>query len=201
MKPAEIGQAYNQITELWMREEFNRDNGIAAHKRAIAFVDTPTAALDVGCGCTGRFIDLLVSAGFSPEGVDVSDKMLALAKQRHPDICFHHKDICQWTLPQQYSLITAWDSIWHIPLDQQRPVISKLAKGLLPGGVLIFSFGGTDAPSEHCDDFMGPQVCYSTLGVNGFVSLLIELGCECRHLEFDQHPELHSYLIVQKPHS
>jgi hypothetical protein len=35
----------------------------------------------VGCGCTGRFIDLLLNEGFSPEGLDISTEMLSLAKK------------------------------------------------------------------------------------------------------------------------
>jgi predicted TPR repeat methyltransferase len=198
MKPTDIAKAYNQITHLWEREEFNRDNGIEQHRRAIAFVKNRGAALDVGCGCTGRFMDLLQAEGFEPEGVDVSDEMVRLAKLKHPQFNFYQQDICQWDLPRSYDFITAWDSIWHIPLDQQKAVLTKLIEGLNSGGVLIFSFGGTDEVGDHTDDTMGPEVYYSTLGVAGFLELFAGLSCNCRHLEYDQYPELHTYFIVQK---
>lgn len=199
MNPADIGSAYNEITHLWQSEKFKLANGMEAHKKALSFVKGRGKALDIGCGCTGRFIDFLQKEGFMPEGVDISDEMLRLAKQKHPDVTFHHQDICcQWQPPEKYDFITAWDSIWHIPLAQQESVMTKLIDSLNKGGVLIFSFGGTDEPSEHTDSFMGPEIYYSTLGINGFLSLLIKLGAVCRHLEYDQHPELHTYLIVQK---
>lgn len=198
MNPSDIGEAYNQITHLWESENFNRLNGIKQHERAIAFVKSRGKALDVGCGCTGRFIDLLLSNGFNPEGVDISKKMIKLAKKRHPEIIFHHQDICNWNVPQKYDFITAWDSIWHIPLNQQENVLTKLVSSFNANGVLIFSFGGTDEQSEHKDAFMGREVYYSTLGINGFLKLFIALGCICRHFEYDQYPELHTYLIVQK---
>lgn len=198
MTPTDIGSAYDQITHLWESEKFNLANGIEAHKRALSFVKGRGKALDIGCGCTGRFIDFLQQEDFTPEGVDISDEMLRLAKQKHPDVTFHHQDICQWQPLEKYDFITAWDSIWHIPLVQQESVMTKLIGSLNKGGVLIFSFGGTDEPGEHTDSFMGPEVYYSTLGTNGFVSLLMKLGAVCRHLEYDQHPELHTYLIVQK---
>ena len=198
MTPTDIGSAYDQITHLWQSEKFNLANGIEAHKRALSFVKHRGRALDVGCGCTGRFIDFLQQEDFTPEGVDISDAMLRLAKQKHPDVTFHHQDICQWQLSEKYDFITAWDSIWHIPLAQQESVMTKLIGSLNKGGVLIFSFGGTDEPGEHTDSFMGPEIYYSTLGTRGFLSLLITLGAVCRHLEYDQHPELHTYLIVQK---
>lgn len=198
MNPVDIGKAYNQITHLWKSENFNFKNGIEQHEKAISFARNRGNALDIGCGCTGRFIDLLLSNGFTPEGVDISGEMLKLAKQRHPQIEFHHQDICEWILPKKYDFITAWDSIWHIPLEQQENVLKKIVDGLNKDGVFIFSFGGTNEPGDHKDDFMGPEVYYSTLGTNGFLSLLIELGCICRHLEYDQYPELHTYLVVQR---
>ena len=147
---------------------------------------------------TGRIIDLLRGEGFSPEGVDVSEQMIRLAKKRHPDIALYHDDICEWTNKETYDLISAWDSIWHIPLDQQEAVLTKLVSWLNPTGVLIFSFGGADQSGDHIDDFMGPNLYYSTLGVDGFLNVFLRLGCICRHLEYDQYPELHAYLIVQK---
>lgn len=198
MKPEEIGRAYDQITHLWERDEFDRSNGIAQHERALAFVKQRGRALDIGCGCTGRLIDLLINAGFETEGLDISEKMVELARGRHPEVRFHHQDICEWQPQHSYDFITAWDSIWHIPLDQQKKVLSKLIASMNTNGVLIFSCGGVDEMGDHTDDTMGPEVYYSTLGVNGFMQLFIDLGCICRHLEYDQYPELHAYFIIQK---
>lgn len=199
MRPKDTGKAYDQITHLWEREKFNRANGIEQHKKALTFVENKGKALDVGCGSTGRLIDLLLSSGLQPEGVDISAEMLKLAREKHPEITFHHQDICEWEIPAEYDFITAWDSIWHIPLDQQEQVLTKLISCLKPKGVMIFSFGGTDEAGHHTNDFMGPTVYYSSLGVNRFVKLVIDLNCVCRHLEYEKYPDLHTYLIVQKP--
>ena len=199
MNPKQIKQAYNQITHLWEQDDFDRENGIEQHRRALAFSKNKGNALDVGCGSTGRFIDLLLEQGYQPEGVDISDKMLELVKTKHPKITFYQEDICEWDLPKKYDFITAWDSIWHIPLSDQEGVITKLVQGLNTGGVFIFSCGGLDLPSEETDDYMGPEVYYSTLGLNGFTQLFLNLGCFCRHVEYDQYPESHAYFIVQKP--
>lgn len=199
MKPEEIGAAYDQITHLWQDKQFDKNNGIEQHKRALAFTDTPGAALDVGCGCTGRFEALLLEHGFTPEGVDISSGMIELARQRYPKLRFYHADICHWQPPRQYRFITAWDSLWHLPLEQHSPVLSKLFHHLEPGGVCIFSAGGLEKADEHRDDFMGPEVYYSTLGIHGFLDLIDSKGCICKHLEFDQPGSPHLYFIVQKP--
>ncbi|EHU9474208.1 class I SAM-dependent methyltransferase [Vibrio parahaemolyticus] len=198
MKPEDIGKAYNQITHIWDSEKFDMSNGIAQHEKAISFVKNRGNALDIGCGCTGRFIELLVNEGFKPSGLDISDEMLNIAQNRHPEISFVKGDICAYELPEKYDFITAWDSIWHIPLSEQKTVIAKIIEGLNVGGVFIFSFGGTAEEGFHTNDYMGPEVYYSSLGLNGFLTLFIDLGCIIRHLEFDQHPEVHTYLVVEK---
>ena len=198
MTPHQIGKAYDQIADLWDREKFLNDNGIAQHKRAIAFTNKRGAALDVGCGWNGRIIDLLLEEGFSPEGLDVSDEMIDRARKRHPHVTFYHDDICFWQPLRGYDFITAWDSIWHVPLKNHESVLEKILSALNQGGVCIFSAGGLDEASDHTDDSMGPEVYYSTLGIPKLLDLISNSGCVCRHLEYDQHPELHLCLIVQK---
>ena len=118
MKPQEIGKAYDTITHLWQSQKFDRNNGIEAHNRAIAFVKDRGFALDVGCGCTGRFIDLLLESDFTPEGVDVSEGMIDLTRQK----ASADKVLPSWykrVVPSKhYDFVTVWDSIWHVPLSE-----------------------------------------------------------------------------------
>src|SRR5256885_6977113 len=97
MSPSEVAASYDSIAERWTNAAFNRTNGIAQHLRALQFVQRPGRALDVGCGSSGRFFDLLIGKGFDVEGLDLSSEMLRLARLRHPHSVFHHADICTWT--------------------------------------------------------------------------------------------------------
>jgi len=45
---------------------------------------------------------------------------------------------------------------------------------------------------------MGPEVYYASLGLHRYLEILMEAGGFVRHVEFDQHPELHTIIIVQK---
>jgi SAM-dependent methyltransferase len=198
LTPSEIAGSYDSLAGQWASETFPRENGIRQHERAIAFAKQRRRALDVGCGSSGRIIDLLLKHGFDAEGLDVSLRMVELAKRRHPDVEIHQADICEWQLPREYDLISAWDSLWHVPLPQQEHVLAKLCNALSPGGVLIFSMGGLDAPSEKVDSAMGPRMYYSSLGIPDTLRLLSDAGCVCRHLEYDQYPESHVYVIAQR---
>ncbi len=198
MTPQRTAQNYDRLANHWNSDAFNRQNGIAQHRRALQFVPERGAALDVGCGSSGRIIELLLAEGFAVEGMDFSEEMIRLARTRHPDVVFYHDDICQWELPRSYDLISAWDSIWHVPMDDHEAVLTKLCRGLGDGGVLIFTSGGLDAPGEACNPCLGQPLYHAALGIPRLLELVAEEGCVCRHLEYDQHPELHLYLIVQK---
>jgi len=180
MNPSKTGKNYDSISDRWSDDRFDMKNGIDQHKRALIFAESRGRALDVGCGPTGRIMGLLQKEGFTPEGLDVSEKMITLARNRNPEWKFYHEDICSYQPREKYDFITAWDSVWHIPL------------------VMIFSFGGLDEPGDHTDDTMGPMMYYSSLGTNGFMQVLLDNGCAIKHLEFDQYPELHAYMVVQK---
>jgi SAM-dependent methyltransferase len=198
MQPEETALHYDRLARWWQQQHIDSTYGITALERAIKFVKNKSTALDIGCGSSGRFIEVLIKNGFTPTGVDISPEMIALARQRHPKVTFYVEDICTWQFPQKYDLISAWDSTFHLPLAEQKPVLKKMCNSLNAHGVLIFTCGGTIGPEEISGGFKGETFGYSTLGVHAFLQLIIEFGCTCRHVEFDQYPENHVFIIVQK---
>ena len=198
MKPEETGSHYDRIALRWQQQHVDSTYGIAALESAIRFVENRSTALDIGCGSSGRFIEVLMKNGFTPTGIDISVEMVALAGQRHPAVTFYAADICTWQLPQRYDLISAWDSTFHLPIAEQKPVLKKMCDGLNLKGVLLFTCGGGTGPQEISGGFEGETFDYSTLGVNEFLRLIGDFGCTCKHLEYDQYPENHVYVIAQK---
>ena len=194
MTPEQVAASYDQIADQWFDLSAY---GFFQIEQAVAFVKRKGVALDVGCGA-GRCLDLLARQGFRTDGIDPSPAMIALARDRHPEARLFHADIGRWELPRPYDLIVAWDSVWHVPLADQEAVLTKLCRGLSAGGVLVFTTGGMDAPEEKQDSCMGPPMYYATLGIPKTLRVLADAGCVCRHLEYDQHPEPHVYLVAQK---
>lgn len=192
--------AYDQIAERWLDSNFSSVDGIAQHKRALSFLAStgPGLALNVGCGCSTRFNEHLRARGLDIEGIDCSPRMIELARTSDPNVRLLQADVCSWLPPYPYDFISAWDSIWHVPLARQHQVLLKLMSALKPGGVFVFSAGGTDQPDEHTDSRMGPEVYYGSLGVPGILQAIRDGNCICRHFEFDQYLEKHVYAIAQK---
>lgn len=196
MDPAHLGQKYDKIAEWWLKEHENSQYGTKQLKKSLTFCSTTGTALDVGCGAGGRMVRILESSGFNLVGIDVSAQMIELARANHPGHNFYLEDICSWKTEQKFELILAWDSIFHLPLSRQKTVVAKLCNYLKAGGVLIYTFG--DTIGEHHDEWHGDSFYYSSIGISENLRLLAENDVTCKHLELDQWPENHVYLIGVK---
>ena len=62
MHPKEIGNSYDAIAHIWRAPPI-QSNGLPQLERGLRFANhcrSGRFALDIGCGCSGRFIDALV---------------------------------------------------------------------------------------------------------------------------------------------
>lgn len=207
MDPLAIGIKYSKIAEWWNERHINSKYGIKQIEKALTFSKNSNTALDVGCGSGGRIIKLLNAHGLNVTGIDVSEKMIELARSNHPDTTFHQSDLLNFETGLNFDFIVAWDSIFHIEAAKQMDAINKMTNLLRPHGIIIYSFG--DAIGDHEDlsfsengkqlgqldnDYFG----YGSIGINTNLQALIDNGCKCLHLELDQYPQSHAYLIAQK---
>ena len=196
MEPSELGIKYDKIAQWWHGQHHESSYGVSQLERAVGFLADGSKALDVGCGAGGRFVRILQNRGLSVTGLDVSAEMIKLASSNHPDHHFMQQDICSWETEERFDVILAWDSLFHLPLAMQQPVITKLCQLLAKGGVLIYTFG--NAQGEHTDQWHNDTFYYSSIGVNENIQLLISSGLSILHLELDQYPERHVYTIATK---
>ena len=191
-----IGQQYDEIAPWWNEYHQNSTYGMAALTRALSFTSKSGLALDVGCGSGGRLVRKMVSSGFRVTGVDASAKMIELAKRNHPAQAFIHSDVQAWKTYEPFDFILAWDSLFHLPLAAQQPVLEKLCNYLRPNGVLLHSFGLPRG--EHEGEWRGQTFHYSSIGTAANLNLLRDNGLSICHLERDQYPEKHIVSIAVK---
>lgn len=95
------------------------------------------ALLDVACG-TGRHLTHLCTL-YAAEGLDLDPALLAIARQRLPDLAFHEGDMVTFDLGRQFDAITClFSAIGYVrPLAQMQAAVGNMACHLRPGGVLI----------------------------------------------------------------
>ena len=197
MKPEQLGQSYDALAGWWREMHSESQYGMRQLSRALDFVSQRGDALDVGCGSSSRMVTFMENSGFRVTGIDVSTEMIRLAREGSETAYFVKADICGYQLSSTYDLIVAWDSLFHLPINEQAPVLKKLCHALNPSGVLIYSLG--DAIGEHQDTMEGQPMHYSSLGIGENLRLLTEFGLECKHLELDQFPpHNHVFIIAVK---
>ena len=109
------------------------------HLTAILDREAPAARtlLDVGCG-TGRHLQTLRQR-YDVQGLDVDPAMLAVARERCPDVKFHEVDMARFSLPDRFDVITClFSSIGYVKSrDRLRSAIGCMSAHLNPGGMLL----------------------------------------------------------------
>jgi ubiquinone/menaquinone biosynthesis C-methylase UbiE len=105
---------------------------ILAHKR------TPgNALLDVACG-TGAYL-LQLRSHYAVAGLDLDPGMLAVARQKLPDVPFHQADLVDFDLDRRFdAVLCLGSSIGYVEnVDRLRQAVGALARHTLSGGVVI----------------------------------------------------------------
>jgi SAM-dependent methyltransferase len=112
---------------------------------------------DVGCG-TGRVTAFLDSLGLRASGIDLSPRMVAVARQSHPALRFEVGSMLGLDLPDgALGGLLAWYSVIHVP-DQELPgVLAGFCRVLAPGGYVLLAFQAGDGPL-HLTRALGHEI-------------------------------------------
>ncbi len=76
-----------------------------------------------------------------PYGVDISPRIVALARHRLPRWAdrIHAADVTAWSPPRHFDVIQA--GLDEVPLPRRRELVERLLSFLSPGGRLVFRSG------------------------------------------------------------
>ncbi|MDD2430901.1 MAG: class I SAM-dependent methyltransferase [Firmicutes bacterium] len=97
--------------------------------------------LEAGCG-SGLFLQATHSFGFKPDGLDIDQDMLNIAKER-VDTNLYLGDITTFNLDQKWDLIyLPLDVLDYLSRSRLKKALKNLASKLNSGGMLIFDVHG-----------------------------------------------------------
>ena len=109
----------------------------------------PRASLDIGCG-TGVLCEILHAQGIQASGIDLSEGMIAVARERNPEIEYEVANMISYRPARSFDLVTCTgDALNHIisPEDIRR-VFENIHAYLSDGGYFIFDLLNEDEVPE-----------------------------------------------------
>ncbi|OXM51050.1 class I SAM-dependent DNA methyltransferase [Amycolatopsis alba] len=109
--------------------------------------------VDVGCG-PGHVTAHLASLGLDVAGVDLSPKMVEIARRQYPDLRFSVGSMTALDFPDgELGGLVAWWSIFHLPPEVLPSVFAEFRRTLAPGGRLLIGF-------HVGDERLSPETAY-----------------------------------------
>lgn len=178
---AEFGKIRAQTQNVYERsaEQFDRDR--ARDGREDIWLERFTEnllegahILDLGCGSGEPIAAWLLGHGYRVTGVDYSEPMLKIARERLPGAAWVLNDMRDLTIDGAFDGIISWHGSFHLSQDEQRKLIPKLAKLLNPGGALMMTIGPEDG--EVTGTIGGETVYHASLHPDEYRARLEALG-------------------------
>lgn len=157
--------------------------------RFLSHVPPGGTVLDVGCGMGEPIARHLHDRGVHVVGVDASPSMIDRCRERFPDSEWIVADMRELDLGRRFDGILAWDSFFHLGMEDQRGMFPRFAAHAANGAPLMFTSGSAEGeaigsyqrePLYHAS--LSPSEYERLLTANGFiVRAYVEDDATCGH--------------------
>lgn len=155
----------NRAMELWQAE---------------TRVGTAPQIVEIGPG-NGREAEYILTLTDQYTGVDFSQEMIALAREKVPTATFVHANIVNYSFPENTDIILAFASLLHVSKEELEGIVAKAHIALSENGIIYLSLKRADVYYDQIqyDEFGGRHFFYYTkedvLGVaDGFEEVWYE---------------------------
>lgn len=147
-----IAPAYAEAFSDWPVDSHPLDRSLVTAFADLARDHSPAPVADLGSG-PGSVTAHLHALGIPVFGVDLSPRMVALARRAHPELRFHVGSMTSLDLPDDtLGGIIALYSIIHIPTEHLAATFAEFHRVLVPGGHVLLAFQAgrpDDGDEEH----------------------------------------------------
>ena len=137
-----VEDGYDKIALLYHKRRIDRFWTVAPDIEALTKQLQPGGSiLDVGCG-SGYIASMLEDKGFKVTGIDVSTKMLELARANAPRSIFLMMDMKELDFPKEsFDGIVCLYSIFHVPRRYHLMILKLFRRVLKLKGLLAIHMG------------------------------------------------------------
>ncbi len=163
---------YDLIADWYAESRGTSQVGVPELKSLIASLPAGASVLDIGCGNGLPLTRTLLDAGCYVIGVDSSRRMLERFQTNCPTTPFICSSIQAADLPQQsFDAAVAWGILFHLPYEEQRTAIAKVASVLKVRGFFLFTAGDREGEKEG-EPMNGVPFHYWSFSVERYRELL-----------------------------
>ena len=141
--------------------------------------------LDVGCGAGKPVDEFLIKHGYAVNGIDISDRMIALAKKNVPQAFYEVKNMSELR-DGEYCVdgIVSFYAIFHTPREKHQEILKKFATFMPNGGVILIIMGA-EVWEGYEEDFHGAKMFWSQYGAEKNAELVKNAGFKILLNEID----------------
>ena len=170
--------SYDEIAGEWnvARHTFVRDE-LRYLETLLDGLQPPASVLDVGCGTGRPMAEYVLAHGHHITGIDQSERMLDIARERFPEGTWIHARIEDAEFAGIFDAIICWDSLFHIDRVHHEPILTRLYRCLAPGGRIMLTVGGSENPA-FTDTMFGREFFYDSHPPERAVEIMQAIGFE-----------------------
>jgi len=169
-----VEQGYNRIAEdYYSHRNLSKFNNELEEFASLLPKNAHT--LDVGCGAGIPTAKFLTERGIKVTGIDLSDKMLNLARDNVPNAKFVKMDMLKLEFNENtFDGIISVFALFHVPKENHYDVFKKFFEILKPGGILMINSGVSE--SEGTSRFFGVPMFWSNFSPKTTLDLVKKAG-------------------------
>ena len=189
--------SYDNIAETYLASRDRLKSGKYV-QQLLKYLPKNSTILDLGCGAGVPVDDLLIKAGHSIIGIDISSEQIKLARKNCPGGEFWISDIEDLVMSQyRVQAVVSFYTIFHIPREKQGELLKKMASFLPKGGMLLITMGDREFEGEHT--LHGVKMWSSQFGTAKNRKIVEGVGFKILLNEMDNSGgERHQVILAQK---
>jgi cyclopropane fatty-acyl-phospholipid synthase-like methyltransferase len=169
-----VEQGYNQIAEdYYAHRDLGKFN--TELEKYSNYLLKNAHVLDVGCGAGIPTAEFLIKRGFNVTGIDLSEKMLNLARKNVPKAKFIKMDMNELKFEKDtFEGIVSVYALFHVSKKKHFSIFKKFYEILKPGGILLINTGISE--SEGTSNFFGVPMFWSNFKPKYTLELVKKAG-------------------------
>ena len=192
-----VKEGYNKAAEDYalQRDKFH---SIPYLEKLAELLPANSSILDVGCGAGLPIDRFFVEKGYNVYGIDISERMIELAKKNVPAGNFEVKNMMSLERGEYHiDAIVSFYAIFHTPRETHQELFKTFNSFLPDKGLMLVTMGSSEWEGE--ENFHGAQMYWSQYGPKENKEIIEQTGFKILSDEINESGgEKHQVILARK---